>query len=228
MKGASALSQFLAESRPWFEELRSPTEFEQRRAEIRRIVDGNFQFNRTDAKWLLEAWLVSQYARILGATQVQLNRIDPPDAFVVVENMVIPIEMTEVIEPGRKRGLEYRPEAPTVQMDPVEKWVERADKIPAALREGIERKLAKKYPVGTRLLVYLNIGEWGIRQQAIESEINSLLTIFSDGFSGIDVLWKRKLFGSDREVLIDIEASTDEEDWDDEELFHATVNQQSS
>jgi hypothetical protein len=160
VNGPLDISSKLSEARPWFEGWRSPLEFEHRYREVRSVVTPNFQFNRHEAKWLLEAWLLSKFGRLKGVSKIKLNRSDPPDGFVIIGDMQIPIEMTETLEPGRVRGREYRPGTPDIEFDPGENWIARANKIPMALQKQIQKKQQKQYSPQTELLIYLNINEF--------------------------------------------------------------------
>jgi hypothetical protein len=221
MNDIDAISSTLADARPWFEEWRSPLEFERRYREVRQRIDSNFQFNRGEAKWLLEVWLISKFGRLHEFSKIRLNRADPPDAFVISASSTTPIEMTEVIEPGRQRGLEYQPGGPNLVEDPVEDWVSRAEKIPPALQKGIKKKQQKQYTSDTELLVYLNINELGIRQREIELAIKSTLSKSTRPFSKIHVLWKEKLFDSTGRTIRDPNALVDEDMGDDDEIFRS-------
>lgn len=221
MNSSPDVSSKLGDARPWFESWRSPLEFEHRYREVRSAVTPNFQFNRHEAKWLLEAWLLSKFGRLKEASKIKLNRSDPPDGFVLIGDTELPIEMTEIIEPGRIRGREYQSVTPDIEYDPGENWVASANKIPMALQKQIQKKQQKQYSPRTELLVYLNINEFGIRQKEIEAAINSTLSKSTKPFSKIHVMWKEKLFDSDGCVIKDPSAFLDEDTDDDEEIFQS-------
>ena len=65
-------------------------------------------------------------------------------------------------------GKEYLTDSDIELDDPVEDWIARADAIPEALETAIRKKVAKRYGSGVWLVVYLNLGEYGIRQQQTE------------------------------------------------------------
>jgi hypothetical protein len=77
--------------------------------------------------------------------------------------------------------------------DPVQNWVERAEAIPGALEKAITDKLAKRYGSGMWLVVYLNINEWGIRQDETERAIAEIKERYAEFFGRLFVLWKDKL-----------------------------------
>jgi hypothetical protein len=80
-----------------------------------------------------------------------------------------------------------------VELDPVENWIERAEAIPAALEKAITAKLAKQYDGKMWLVVYLNINEFGIRQDETELNIAAIKQRHVGSFGALFVLWKDKL-----------------------------------
>ena len=139
----------LRDERPWFEEARSSSELSSKFEALLREIDSNFFFNRNEAKWLRELWVLNEFAAITLPTRLRLNRVDPPDCFAQFDTGWVAIEITEILEPGRKRGMEYRKTKYEVEDDPVEDWVERAELIPTALREGIRMKKGKIFSAET-------------------------------------------------------------------------------
>src|SRR3954451_20887715 len=78
------------------------------------------------------------------------------DFYMDTEGKLYPFQVTELMEPGRRRGDEYRGGASGRTQD--EEWSEGTEQGPAWVRSAIERKLLKRY-AGTadlNLLVYLN------------------------------------------------------------------------
>ena len=213
----------LANARSWFEELRQVDEFDQRQTELAGMIGANLLFNRGEAKWLLEAWILKKFARFVDASQIRLNRPDPPDGYAIFESSTVPMEMTEVLEPGRKRGLEYRKSKPELEFDPGEDWLRRAESIPEALRQRISAKLSGRYSAETELVVYLNIGEYGIRQRQVENLIVSLLKNSLGPFVAIHIMWKEKLFSSSGETR-SLAASNLMDESDDGEVFRHALN----
>ena len=108
-------------------------------------------------------------------------------------------------------------------MDPGENWVRRADAIPGALKSEIQKKKAKSYPESTELFVYLNIGEYGIRQKQIEGCIRLLLAEPLVPFNAIHVRWKEKVFSDCGGTLVYADALVDEED--DDEIFWKSTSE---
>ena len=203
------LKAFLSSSKEWFWSWRSPTEA---LAELNRISreirsihsfqSGAFVTHR-EAKHLREIWVLAKCAGPMEISRIKLSKKDPPDGYIGRGCEAVPAEVLEVLEPGRKRNLEFGPDAPTISMDPGENWIRRANAIPGALAGGIQKKKAKLYPPSTELFVYLNIGEYGIRQKETEATINSLLSESVAPFAAIHVRWKEKIFSDNGEILFD-------------------------
>lgn len=213
----------LVEAQRWFECWRATSEFSNRYWTIRRLASPRIEFTRREAKWLLEAYLLLKFAKLKHLKRIRLNRNDPPDAYYADHHRVVPIEITEVLEPGRRRGNEYPDDEPRVEDDPVEDWFKRAGSIPGALSDGLNKKKRKKYAAETELLIYLNISEWGIEQTAIEHQIRYTLSLSTEPFSKIHILWKGKLFSSDGAISNDPDPF-DNDVGDDAEIFQAAFD----
>jgi hypothetical protein len=191
---AGRFAEYLKHARPWFEEWRSPDAFGRRLYQINRLMDGEFLFNRQNLQWYREALTLVDYAKLIGPHRIRLTSQVRPDAYVIWDTgSAVPIEITEVMEPGRIRGHEYRPQNRGLKFDPVENWHKRLDAIPIAIREAIQKKEHRNYPAHTTLLVYLNISGHGVRQPETEHEIRAILAKPSK-FAVIDVIWQGRLF----------------------------------
>jgi hypothetical protein len=114
------------------------------------------------------------------------------------------IERVECVEadiPGRRRGDEYRVAAKTaegqlaVEHDPIDDWIARADQVPAALSAVIAAKIRKRYAADVSLLVYLNIGEFGIRQVEVEAAMEPAVVPALRYSLRVWILWKARLYG---------------------------------
>jgi hypothetical protein len=222
------LKAFLSSRMEWFWHWRSPTEIFDELDRIKGVIRSEHPFQsdafvtHREAKQLREIWVLAKCASLMEISKVKLSVVDPPDGYIGRGAVTVPAEVLEVLEPGRKRNLEFGPDAPRMSMDPVENWVRRADAIPSALADGIQKKKAKSYPPSTELFVYLNIGEYGIRQKEIEAVIRSLLAQPVDPFAGIHVRWKEKVFSDNGATFIDRYALADEDD-DDASLWRSIL-----
>jgi hypothetical protein len=218
------LKAFLSSRKEWFWNWRSPKESLEELDLINRTVRSDYSFQNSafvthrDAKPLREIWVLAKCAGLMNIPKIKLSVEDPPDGYISRGEDAVPAEVLEILEPGRKRNVEFGPDAPEISMDPVENWVRRANAIPGALKEGIQKKKGKTYPHSTELFVYLNIGEYGIRQKEIEGHIRLLLAEPVTPFGAIYVRWKEKLFSDCGAVFVDSSVPIDGES-DDESLW---------
>ena len=95
--------------------------------------------------------------------------------------------------PGRKMGKEYRTDD-GIEEDPVEDWIARADAIPEALEAAIQKKIAKRYGGGVWLVIYLNLNDYGIRQQQTKLVIAQVKQRHANAFEALFVLWKDAVY----------------------------------
>jgi hypothetical protein len=152
-------------------------------------------------KFLHDADVIADFAILRGVDQVRLAAPTEnwPDGYVEIQGHTYNIEVTST-HGGRKLGKEYgalRGKGLVVEHDPVEDWIARADSIPSFLDKAIREKADRYAPACAAacwLVVYLNISEWGIRQNQTEQLIAGALLRYRDRFQNVSVLWKRKLY----------------------------------
>ncbi|WP_425905928.1 hypothetical protein [Nitrobacter sp. TKz-YC02] len=163
----------------------------------RRFADRFYFLDDVEAQPFREMWVLARCALMSDCPLVRLAPLDTPrpDGYSRRDGLEFGAEVTEAMEPGRKRRLEnWKPGE--WREDPGSEWIRRAELIPVALANSLTKKKAIKYPSGTELFIYLNIGEYGIRQREIEAEIMRQLDAPLGPFCEIYVLWKEKLFAS--------------------------------
>ena len=158
-------------------------------------------FNQPGLNFITEAITAAEFAKLRGAKDVRLMLDDQPDFQVRMVDVVENWELTEADIEGRQRGREYKESAnkamtgvSVVETDPVENWIARADQIKSVLGDRATKKANKNYPVGTRLLIYLNISEFGIRQKETEECMIDATSPAKNTFSEVWVLWKDKAY----------------------------------
>jgi len=147
-------------------------------------------------KFLHDAFVLARLAKHLCAEKVRLAEPSAqwPDGLVQLEGKIRNIEVTST-HGGRKLGAEYRNhEGLSVEEDPIEVWVSRAESIPKYLDEAIDVKRGKCYGAPCWLVVYLNISEWGIHQKQIEAVIAEVKARYAPSFEAISVLWKGRFY----------------------------------
>jgi hypothetical protein len=69
-------------------------------------------------------------------------------------------------------------------------WVARAERASAWLEAACQTKLNKRYSARANLIIYLNLNEYGIRQQNVESCFSTATAKVKDSFDAVWVLWK--------------------------------------
>lgn len=158
------------------------------------LVKSSTLFNKANAGFLLDALPVAEFVQLrpvdavrLAAQQERLN-----DGQLRLGEVVIDIEVTEVLAPGRRRGDEYRcgaRQSGSVDFDP-----NLGNTIAKALAAGVKRKVERNYPSKPLLLVYLNICSGGKLGNEVDAAIRQLKTEYSKSFPEICVLWRGRLY----------------------------------
>jgi hypothetical protein len=175
---------------------RSPTEFRGLVEVLLARTTSSELFNSPRKKYLLDAWTLAEFTRHIAVDRVRLQdrKVQWPDGYIEVDRVQKNVEVTIADMPGRRMGDEYRDLVKDVlQHDPVEDWIKRAEAIPGALDQAIRNKLAKRYSSRFVLVVYVNLGEYGIRQMEVEREIRRIKALYREHFEELHVLWKDKV-----------------------------------
>lgn len=144
-------------------------------------------------KFAREAMTLAEFTKLSSDyTDVRLGN-DPPDGWVrLTSGKELPVEVTEVLEPGRRRGDEYKEgQLPGRVHVTDEKFEARIQTIEPQLERAIESKVGKYQPPPL-LLVYLNIADHERAQKEIEAAVAKLKTKHADSFNGIHVIWGTK------------------------------------
>jgi hypothetical protein len=146
-------------------------------------------------KFVREAMTLAEFAKLSkNVTDVRLGS-DPPDGSLrLFGGKELSVEVTEVLEPDRKRGDEYgENQVPSVDDLTEEELETRIQTIEPQLEKAIEGKV-DKYPFEPTLLIYLNIVDHGRAQKRIEAAIARQKAKYSSSFADIHVIWKAKLY----------------------------------
>jgi hypothetical protein len=143
-------------------------------------------------KFVREAMTLAEFTKQSPVDTVRLGE-DPPDGWIGMPEEQR-VEVTEAIEPGRKRGDEYKAngigKADHVTQEELEA---RIEKLEPELERVIQKK-AGKYKTPPTLLVYLNIVDHGRAEKKIEEAIARQKAKHAGSFDGIHVIWKAKLY----------------------------------
>jgi hypothetical protein len=186
------LKQARADLEGWL----SPKDFGNKVEMLDRRITSSEHFISTELKFLRDdAWVLAEFARLINADSVRLARETErfPDGHVKVSGNCLKIEITEADRKGRRRGDEYKPDAPRVTCDPIN----NAETVATALEQAIKNKVEKNYapPPPPTLVVNLNLGVHGNREQEtkLESLIAAVKKRYTSQFAGIYVLRNNKL-----------------------------------
>ncbi len=202
---AKLLKPELSENRNLLAQWRTPGEMAAKVAEIGDTLGARDFFTQAGLEFLRDAWVAAQFGRHRQSTKVRLvaDHEQWPDFEAMDERGDVErVECVEADEPGRRRGDYYRAISDraaagesTVEHDPVENWLARAEQVPAALATAISKKVGKSYAEQVSLLVLLNINEFGIRQNEIEAAMRLAVIPALPVFRLVWILWKEKLYG---------------------------------
>lgn len=177
---------------------RAPNDFQAAVEALHWRTRSKVLFNNPRQKFLLDAWTLAEFAvRLESADQVWLSGPDErwPDGYVRIGAAIKSIEVTIALLPGRKMGKEYLTDSDDIELDdPVEDWIARADAIPEALETAIRKKVAKHYSSDVWIVVYLNLSEYGIRQQQTELVIAQIKQKYAGAFDALFILWKDRIY----------------------------------
>jgi hypothetical protein len=146
-------------------------------------------------KFAREAMTLAEFVKLSdNVTDVRLGN-DPPDGWLRLDTgEELAVEVTEVLEPDRKRGDEYH-ENQMAAVDQVtdEQLEARIQAIEPQLEKAIESKVGK-YEFKPILLVYLNIVDHERAEKDVELAIARQKAKYSSSFADIHVIWKAKLY----------------------------------
>lgn len=194
----------LAQHRAWLSEWRTPAVMAAYVTAVNHAMGSANFFRQGGVEFLRDAWLAAEFGRHRQSSLVRLvpEREQWPDFETRGGDADERVECAEADVPGRRRGDEYREvekrEAngeSTLEHDPIEDWIARADQVPAALAAVIATKIGKHYARRASLLVCLNISEYGIRQTEIEAAMMPAIAPSLPHFQRVWVLWKARLYG---------------------------------
>jgi hypothetical protein len=177
---------------------RSPAEFVRVVDELMSKVGSLQFFTDTKAAFGRDAWVAARLASVFEADEVRLGPDRWPDFETRANGTLRQYEITEADLEKRRRGDEYREAGPQGtsewKMDPVENWIERAEEAPSAIQRVAIAKARKGYSRSARLVIYLNIADYDIRQKEIEAAMADSTEPAKEAFDQVWVLWKRQLY----------------------------------
>lgn len=172
--------------------------FVQKVAATESLLQSALLFSKSGINFLFDAMILAEFIQLRQTAEVRLAdaREDWPDGFIGERATPVPVEITEVLEPGRRRGDEYRKAEKEGQRGDggPDDWRAVAGKIPAALEDGIKKKVGKNYASKPLFVVYLNMNDYGLLQKETEATIALLKARYKANFQDTCVIWKGKLY----------------------------------
>jgi hypothetical protein len=145
-------------------------------------------FNDSAHKPLLESWCTAifglGYARAVSPCRVALNTSATRgdiDFYLLVAGQQVGFQLTEVQEPGRRRGYEARVPGRTPRQSWLEEDLRGAAEGPGWIREGVQKKV-KRYGTAGRdlnLLVYADFATDRMVAAAVAEELKPLRGAFN-------------------------------------------------
>jgi hypothetical protein len=174
---------------------RSPADFIARVIEVQRTVRSGDLFHSRDFNFLTEALALSEFVELYAVEKVRLNSPSEqhPDAFICLNGEAVDVEITEVLNQGRRRGKEYREREVTVRHSSSEELEARRVEIEPAVTTAISRKVDRGNHNGL-LLVYVELQIHGDLTADEEASIMNAKKCFLGKFRDIFVLCKGKLY----------------------------------
>jgi len=187
------LAELIA-GRKALEQWQVPTDFTAKVEELAKGIKSDKLFNQADMRFLLDAMVLAEFVKYRPTEQMHLidQSAQWPDGQIGTPQKPIDIEITEVLEEGRKRGDQYRNDQRRGD-GTAEEWRKRALAIPDQLEKAIQRKMRKGYAGKCVLLLYLNMSNYGVLQKETEAAIAAIKAKYAADFQDICVLWQEKL-----------------------------------
>jgi hypothetical protein len=174
---------------------RSPADFVGRVDQIQRNVQSGNLFHSRDFNFLTEALALSEFVELYAVEEVRLNAPSEqhPDAFIRLNGEVVDVEITEVLNQGRRRGNEYRDREVMVRHSTPEELETRRTELEPAITAAICRKVDRGNHNGL-LLVYVELQIHGDLTADEKALIMNAKKCFLPKFRDICVVCKGKLY----------------------------------
>ena len=142
-----------------------------------KLTDSEF-FNSPAASTLQDIWVASHfgraYAEFVAACRLEFDLVAAHewDFRLLANDSFYPFQITEALEPGRKRGREYREiEREEIARTKLESWEPGTKNGPSWIAGAIERKVKKHYAGASELnlLVYANFPAYQLEYERVEA-----------------------------------------------------------
>jgi hypothetical protein len=151
-------------------------------------------FKQPGLAFVRDAWIAAAFGKRRNADRVRLIDDTWPDFELMIGGQTEAFEAVEADDPQRRRGDEYETNTGRLTPDRVEDWIARAEQASAWLTGACAKKVGKRYAKRENLVIYLNLGEYGIRQKEVEGCFESATAAAKDAFDAVWVLWKERAY----------------------------------
>lgn len=163
----------------------SPAELIQKHEALRKSVSSSEFFRSPRHKKSQEEWCAAQfsqaYDRHFSPCAVQIEVPDPQnevDFYLEVGSVLHPFQVTEALEPGRRRGDEYANAVPGATT--LEDWSAGTDHGPEWIESAISKKLARYGKVSDlNLLVYVNFPTYELPYAAVSAKCTAVASHYA-------------------------------------------------
>jgi hypothetical protein len=180
----------------WLLEWQEPQRLLEIANEARQLTDAEFLVSR-NAKVFREAWVIGKVGSIAGVHRARMSDQERPDGFFKLRNgREIPVEVTELLQEGRRRGDES---FSGIRHQLHKELTDAVDYNGAWIEAAVTKKLNKdaSYPSGTMLLIYHNTSlyDWDSARQQINNEFERAASRKGVNIIGSIISYNGRLYG---------------------------------
>ena len=144
--------------------------------------------------FIREAELANQFGRLLGARKARnLVFESRPDFQLHIDEGIRSFEAVEILDPERRRSAEYR-QGCEIREESSDDMTRRRENFPAWIKDACKKKSYIDYPIGTELLLYLNVGPMDGTDEQIVTTFPESVQPAVDRFKLVHVLWKLRVY----------------------------------
>ena len=136
-------------------------------------IPSDVLFNQAGLEFLRDASVASMFGRVRQVEHVRCVDDLWPDLELRSNGIVERFEAVEVLDPERRRGDEYRNISGELVHISMDKMIADAEAAPSWIAAACRKKVDKRYAGCANLIIYMNISEFGFRDDEFR---RSLLT----------------------------------------------------
>lgn len=188
----------------WLERLSSwsdPASFAQLVSECDAAMGRFAAMTQHGTQFWRDAWIAAAFSKFVAAERVRLLHPQPfPDFELVLGGECCLFEATEALQPGRRRGDEFREDLekeekgePTARPHPSEDWL-TPKRTFDLLEKAAKRKSEKPYATACGLVIYLNDSDYGSDTEGVVGTFQSATKCAGRRFQSVHILWDSRCF----------------------------------